>query len=199
MGNFYTNYTLRGPTQHAVAAVLAGRRAMVTPSQNDCVVVFDEVSELQDHELIADLATKLSREFSCPVLAVLNHDDDILWYQLYLGGKLADEYNSNPGCFDSSTPPPSSRGGDASILCQAFGATNIAKVERVLRTSAFAEDGYAFAFEQHADLVRALQISEYAVGTGYMSFRYNEYPEGLSAGDLLNTMDLPSSPTLGNK
>jgi hypothetical protein len=90
MGNFYTNYTLRGPSQQAVAAALAGRAAFVTPAHNGSVVVFDEKSESQDLGAIAEFAARLSREFDCPVLALLNHDDDILWYQLYLSGELTD-------------------------------------------------------------------------------------------------------------
>ena len=77
MGNFYTNNTLRGPSQQAVAAALAGRSAIVTPAQDGCVVVFDEASDEQNQEVITELAARLSREFDCPVLAVLNHDDDI--------------------------------------------------------------------------------------------------------------------------
>src|SRR2546423_14770558 len=87
MGNFYTNYTLRGPSQQAVAAALAGRKATVTPLHGGCVVVFDEASDDQDQERIVELAARLSSELRCPVLAVLNHDDDILWYQLYEFGK----------------------------------------------------------------------------------------------------------------
>src|ERR1017187_6166492 len=93
MGNFYTNYTLRGPSQQSVAAALAGRSAIVTPAQDGCVVVFDEESDEQNQEIIAELASRLSGELRCSLLAVLNHDDDILWYQLYLSGELVDEYD----------------------------------------------------------------------------------------------------------
>ena len=48
MGNFYTSYRLRGPTQEAVAAALKGRSAIMTPTENDCTVVFDEESDDQD-------------------------------------------------------------------------------------------------------------------------------------------------------
>src|SRR5262245_60172719 len=99
MGNFYVNYTLRGPDQKEVAAALKGRRARVTPRHKDCVVVYDEASDAQDQQQIAKLAGKLSKKFACPCLAVLNHDDSILWYQLWLSGKLADEYDSTPGYF----------------------------------------------------------------------------------------------------
>ena len=88
MGNFYTNYTLRGPSQQTVVAALAGRSAIVTPAQDGCVVVFDEESDEQNTEVITGLTSRLSCELRCPVLAVLNHDDDIFWYQLYLSGEF---------------------------------------------------------------------------------------------------------------
>jgi hypothetical protein len=188
MGNFYTNYTLKGPRQDDVAAALRGRKALVAPAQNGCVVAFDEQSDEQNQEIIVGLASELSRRFACPVLAVLNHDDDILWYQLYLRGEMTDEYNSAPSYFDQTATekaPPA--GGDAKKLCAAFQAGQIEEVERILRKSAFEEDGYVFAFERHADLVRALGISPFAVGTAYASFDRQEYPEGLSSEDLVST------------
>ncbi len=185
MGNFYTNYTLRGPSPQAVAAALAGRAAFVTPAQNGWVVVFDAESEEQNPEVIADLATRLSRELNCPVLAVLNHDDDILWYRLYLSGKLADEYDSSPGYFDSSGEPSGPAGGDARKLCSAFGTSDVAEVERVLRKSSFDDDGYAFAVERHADLAHVLGIPSFAVGAGYRYVTEGELPEGLHERDLI--------------
>jgi len=187
MGNFYTNYTLRGPSQQAVAAALAGRSAAVTPAENGCVVAFDEASDDQDQSLIAELASSLSSELRCPVLVVLNHDDDILWYQLYISGKLADEYDSSPGYFDASAEPSAPAGGDAEQLCAAFDASDIPAVERVLRKSSYDDDGYVFAFERHADLVRALGLPEFAVGTAYASFDRDEYPDGLSGKNLMRT------------
>lgn len=80
MGNFYVNYTLRGPSQADVAKALAGRRARVTPMHKNCVVAFDEASDSQNRNEIVKLAAKLSKKLKCAVLAVLNHDDDILWY-----------------------------------------------------------------------------------------------------------------------
>jgi hypothetical protein len=188
MGNFYTNYTLRGPSQQAVAAALAGRKAIVTPPHNGCVVAFDEASDDQDQERIVELATRLSSELRCAVLAVLNHDDDILWYQLYEGGKLTDEYDSSPGYFDPSVEPSAPAGGDAQRLCTAFGAGEAAAVEAVLRKSSYDEGGYVFAFERHADLVRALGLPEFAVGTAYASFEREEFPEGLSGEDMMSAV-----------
>ena len=187
MGNFYVNYTLRGVTQDAVAKTLGGRTCIVTRSVNDTVVVFDEDSDNQDQQVISSLATELSRKLRCPVLAVLNHDDDILWYQLYENGKLQDEYDSSPGYFDPSAKPSGPAGGDAAKLCAAFGSGKTDEVERVLRKSVFDEDGYTFAFERHDDLVSALDISAFGVGTAYASFENDEFPEGLAADDIVHT------------
>ncbi len=185
MGNFYTNYTLRGPTQQAVAKAMEGRSAFVTPAQNGCVVVIDEQSEEQDQSAICELAASLSQKLDCPVLAVLNHDDDILWYQLYVSGELTDEYDSTPGYFDPSAEPSPPSGGDAEKLCAAFGTGKIAEVETVLRKPSFDDDGYTFAFERHGDLARALGISSFGVGAGYGYVAGGELPDGLQADELL--------------
>jgi hypothetical protein len=186
MGNFYVNYTLRGPSQEAVAAALAGRNALVTPQQNGCVVVFDEKSDEQDTDVMATVASHLSVELQCPVLAVLNHDDDILLFQLYVQGDLADEYNSNPGYFDPSSGSSEPAGGLSQKLCDVFEVEDVLSVERVLRKSTFAGDGYDFEIERHEDLIRALNLSEYAVGTSYTYIQNDELPEGLSREDLMD-------------
>lgn len=185
MGNFYTNYTLRGPSPQAIVELLAGRSAIVTPAQDGCVVVFDEESEEQNTDVITSLASRLSRELRCPVLAVLNHDDDIFWYQLYLSGELADEYDSSPGYFDSGATPSVPAGGNAQKLCDAFGATAVAEVESVLRKPSFDEGGYTFAFERHEDLARALGIPLFGVGAGFGYVSQGEVPEELDEDTLI--------------
>ena len=159
----------------------------MTPSTKDTVVAFDEESDNQDQRVISSLATDLSRKLRCPVLAVLNHDDDILWYQLYKDGELQDQYDSSPGYFDPSAEPSAPAGGDAAKLCAAFGSAKTEEVERVLRKSAFDDDGYTFAIERHGDLVSALGISAFGVGTAYASFESDELPEGLSQDDVVRT------------
>jgi alanyl-tRNA synthetase len=165
MGNFYTNYTLRGPTQEQVAAALEGRSAFVTPQQNGCVVVYDEESEDQDMEVLSQMASRLSEELRCPVLAVLNHDDDILWYQLYADGELIDDYNSSPDYFEEVEESTGPSGGDAEGLCRAFGSRKVAEVKRILQEPF--GDKYTFAVQRHEDLARALGIPLFAVGKGY--------------------------------
>jgi hypothetical protein len=182
MGNFYTNYTLRGPSQQSVVALLAGHSAIVTPAENGCITVFDEESDEQDQKIIAAFASRLSGEFSCPVLAVLNHDDDIFWYQLYLNGELVDEYNSCPDYFDQSDEGADSSGGDAQKLCKAFTVNTIAEVEKILRNS----DDYTFAVERHADLANALGIPLSGVGISFRGFSDGELelPAGLEENHL---------------
>ena len=199
MGNFYVNYTLRGPSQRAVGEMLAGRSSIVTPWQAGCTVVFDEESEEQNEEVIGELASKLSGAFHCPLLAVLNHDDDILGYQLYIDGELEDEYCSTPGYFagmgDELENPggdPLSiepEGGNAKKICDAFGAESIQQVETILRRRPL-EDGYTFAFERHQDLVEALRLPQFAVGCGFENVANDELPDDLSESDLLRTKDL---------
>lgn len=193
MGNFYTNYTLRGPSQQAVAAALVGRSAVVTPAQDGCVVVFDEQSDEQDSAVITELASRLSRGLRCPVLAVLNHDDDIFWYQLYLSGELADEYDSSPGYFDPLAEPSAPKGGDAQKLCSAFGVATFAEVDSILRRSSFDEGGYTFAVERHTDLACALGIPSFGVGAGFRNVSDGELPEGLDEDGIVRVGESETS------
>jgi len=187
MGNFYVNYTVRGVDQQAVAGALAGRHSAVTPADHGAVIVFDEESDGQDTQTISSLAMRMSEALHCPVLAVLNHDDVILWYQLYLSGRLEDEYDSAPGYFEAGDELPVPSGGNAGKLCAAFGATTVEQVEEILRKSGFEGDSYTFAADRHADLVRALGLNEWAVGTAYASLEEGELPEGLSPDDIVHT------------
>jgi hypothetical protein len=157
----------------------------VSPSHNGCVVAFDAATE-QDVDGAGSLAKDLSHRLQCVVLAVSNHDDDILWYQLFERGQLVDDYDSTPGYFEATEPSPPA-GGDARKLCTAFGVPGAApRVEPILRKSLFTGDdgGYVFGVERHLDLVHALGIPEFAVGTSYDYLDSGEFPEGLSPADM---------------
>jgi hypothetical protein len=184
MGNFYVNLTVRHPDAKAVAAALADRQGFVTPVDRGYVVVFDREMERQDPQIITILGQRLSRDLRSPVLAVLNHDDDVLAYQLFADGAVIDEYNSLPDYFDDD--PDAEQGGDAQILCAAFGCTDVAAVEAVLRKPE-GRGGYEFAVERHEDLVQALGLTSNAVGLGYDYVSRGELPEGLTEGELLTT------------
>lgn len=185
MGGFYTNYTLRGPSQKAVARALEGRKAIVSPESNRCVVVFDEKSDAQDKSAIGALAMRLSGSLYCPVLAVLDHDDDILWYQLYENGRLTDQYDSWPDYFNPSPKPSGPAGGNAERLCRAFGASDPGAVEAILRKPTLNPGAYLFAHQRHAELVLALGMPEFAILKTYASFERGEIPVGFSAQDFL--------------
>jgi hypothetical protein len=187
MGNSYVNFTVRGQSQQGVADVLAGRTAIVSPVQNGNVVVYDEQSE-QMLDGVEELGAGLSRDLSCPVLAVSIYDDDILQYTLFERGEKTDEYNSQPAYFDEDADPDNpvgSSGGDAARLCHAFGVQKTVEVERILRTGSALSGGYAFEIFRHDALCKALGLPEFAVAAGYGYITRGEVPHGLDEKDLI--------------
>ncbi len=182
MGSFYTSHTLRGPTQAEVLDFLKGRTALVSRSENGCVTVLDEACESQDGELLADLAAMLSANFQCPVLALLNHDDDILYLELYESGEKTDEYNSSPGYFDEAAEDIGPSGGDANRLAQVFQVADVNKVEDALRN-----DTYVLAIKRHHDLALALGLPTCSVGTGFRYAASGELPPGVPDGAYVHT------------
>jgi hypothetical protein len=173
VGSFYTSHTLRGPSQEDVLGALSGRTALVSRAQNGCVTVLDEACETQDGELLAQLARELSARFRCPVLALLNHDDDVLYFELYENGEKTDEYNSTPGYFEGAEISGPT-GGDPKRLAAAFGVSDVAAVEAALRA-----DEYVFAMERHRDLAEALSLPACSVGVGYTYAEAGELPPGV--------------------
>lgn len=163
MGSFYTSHTLRGPTQEAVLAYLGLRSALVSKTENRFTIVLDEACESQDIDELSALAQDLSAHFGCPVLAILNHDGSVLYYELYEDGKKSDRYNSSPSELDESLGD-APMGGDAARLFAAFGANDTGKIESVLR-----REDYSSAVERHVDLASALGIPAYGVAVGYYS------------------------------
>jgi hypothetical protein len=173
MGSFYTSHIVRGPSQSQVLAWLKERPAYVSVTQGGTTVVLDAACESQDGEELAELAAGLSAQFKCPVLALLNHDDDILYYELHESGKKTDEYNSSPGFFGEGESEAGPSGGDAARLAKAFGVTDSAPIEAALRNP-----GYVFAMERHRDLAAALGLPEFSVGLGYTYAEAGEFPPG---------------------
>lgn len=182
MGSFYTSHTLRGPSQDEVLGFLKTRPAFVSRSENQCVTVLDEACESQDGEVLAELARQLSEHFRCPVIAVLNHDDDILYFELYEDGQKTDEYNSAPGYFDENAEDDGPTGGNAQRLSEVFGGAEPEKVEAILRG-----DEYVFALERHQDLAEALSFPACSVGIGYTYASAGELPPGVPEGAYVHT------------
>lgn len=203
MGLFYTNITLKGPTQERVTAYLQQQRrdAYVSPTIAGVTVVYDRACENQDDTLRV-LTCDLSRTFLCPALGALLHDDDVFWYVLYLKGEYLDEYNSDPGYFgyEGDEPPPPA-GGDAVRLCRAFGigvkritfgsddiTQRVARLLRVRwgRTDIDGQPGLP-AEERHHALAQALGFPPYAYSMGYYSIEVGNVPEGVAIPSLART------------
>ena len=161
MGSSYSNITLRGPTQTQIVETLREWQnvACISPTVNDFTVVFDEKSDSLNFDVIHALASKLSRRFQCPALAVAVYDSDVLCYFVCNNGRKVDEYQSAHGTWFEIRIPT---GGDAEELCQLFGAPGVDdnEVDDALLGD---DDG-----DDHHDLlVKALGLPAFSVGLGY--------------------------------
>jgi hypothetical protein len=178
MGSFYTNIALYRVNQEELIDYLTqiDRLTWVSPVENDFTIVYDAESDEQNTTVLHDVTEQLSRQFQCPALAVLNHDDDLLWYELFDSGKFVDSYNSTPNLFDDE-PDSEPSGGDAEMLCRLFQAqAQIAEVEAILRKPQGAE-GYIFAWERHRDLAKAVGLPKFAVGLRYNHLEFGNLPQ----------------------
>ncbi len=190
MGNFYTNVTLRAADQPGVVEVLrtAQREALVSQPANGCIVVYDRESEDQDIEVLKRLGGLLSAKLRCVALALLNHDDDVLAYWLHDNGKLVDEYVSAPAFFDDSSDSEEPDGGDANVLCRAFGAeSSAARVEEILRArrAGGGNQGYVFEYERHEALATALGLPPISIASGFNYIDDGEFPEDTTEADFV--------------
>ena len=190
MDVFYANITLRGPEQLETAAHLNRRErlAFVSPEVNGHVVVYEKRMEDQDIGDMSELASELSSHFSCPALAVLVHDDAMLWYGLHDRGELMDQYNSTPGYFVPGKRELRSTGGNSEALCQAFAPeADRRAIHEVLQAPALQRGRYKPASERHAALVEALAAPRFSVGVGYMAISAGLLPVGLAPGSLMHS------------
>lgn len=161
MGMSYFNTVVKGPAQQEIVLHLEsqGISALVSPTENDVTIIYDLVQG----------ADNLSAYFKCPVFLLGVHDDDILGYSLYTDGVEVDTYESCPGYFTGDMLPP--KGGDATKLCEAFGAEHaVRRVDEILRSPTV-----GLAVEQHKDLADALGLPPYAAVVDNLIIL--EYPE----------------------
>jgi hypothetical protein len=182
MGNFYTNITLLGPDQDQIVEYLSqqGLTAYVSPTDERATVVYEKQCDTQS-DVLERLTLRFAAHFACPALAVLNHDDDVLLYWLYAGSGLLDQYDSTPGYFEGEEALP--EGGDAAVLCKAFGVEqNASVVDAVLH-----DENFLFAVERHEALVDALNLTDFSVGFGYTTLELGQVPEGMAREDLKHT------------
>lgn len=180
MGSFYTSLTVRGADREDIVQAMKGRTAAISPAFDGYTVVWDEECEKQDQVIIERLTLQLSKQVGSSVLAVLNHDDDILWYVLCSPEGKLDEYNSAPGYFEGNELPPA--GGDAHVLAKTI-AVNASEenVRRVLHNTE-----YVFASERHSALLEALGMPVVAC-TGYNYVAAGKLPPGIAETDMVFT------------
>lgn len=186
MGNFYTNFALRGASTDEVVEYLegSGRAAVVVPETQGWVVACLEETEIQHPLLIEAAAKELSGELSCVLFGVLNHDDDVLAYWLAKDGELVDTYISAPGVLEGRDDPP--EGGDAAVLCEVAGRPEAsAMVQKILHLEA-ENSPYAFsALNRHEALVKALGIPTFTVDLGYNTAAMGDVSEELEEEELI--------------
>ncbi|MBX9693118.1 MAG: hypothetical protein K2Z81_12085, partial [Cyanobacteria bacterium] len=161
MGNFYTNISFKTSDQEAIIEYLNDQRriAYVSSVENGFVTVFDELCDRQDMRELTRLGQDLSEILACPGISVLNHDDDVFWYQVYHNGEVIDEYNSSPGYFSGSAAPPTV--GNPAALCQAFGLNKVKELTEILARKEL------FASSIHGDVAYLLGLPTYSIGLGF--------------------------------
>ena len=173
MGNFYCNFTTRGPSADEIARVLNEHRrtAYVTPTHAGKTVVFDRAADELDPAEFDAVGTLLSRELTCPALAAAVADDDELWLVLYESGKRRVEYSSRGA----------NRG--AYALSRAFGRPWMFPLVWVLLQWPY----LIFESWRHGLLAKALGLPAWCVATGYRYIERDELPDGLTVTDLRRT------------
>jgi hypothetical protein len=164
------------------------------------VVVAEQGFDRQNLHWMNTFTGELSNALQCAALALMVHDDDILYFELMERGQTIDRYDSCPGYFEPNASPEqlAPTGGNAELLCRVFDAqARRSEVETILRKSRGSDDGDAYLFEsrRHRDLCYALNIPTWAVHFGYhyLSNHYlsNHYlskqplPTGLSPDEVV--------------
>jgi len=178
----YANITVAGPSSEDVAAHLEphGVVAYVSPSVKGATVVWH--ADLSSQESIA---RELSGALACPALLMMTYAQRVLMYQLYEAGELTDTYVSEHveellGGADAPT-------GDAERLCDAFNKPSaIRRVTTILTKPAKDGQPFAYAANRHGELLSALGLPLFAVGSSYAAIEQGEMPAGpgLNVGDI---------------
>ncbi len=168
MGNFYTNVTLRTTERQAVIEYMRaqGRPCFISPICRGFTTIYDRLCEEQDVHDLETLATELSSKFRCSALAVLNHDDDVLWIGLARDGEWVTIYKSNQVL-----------SGSAWRLAREFRVLGLLPLVWLLMRSPIV----LFEIGRHSGLTSALGIPNFTVGLGYDHLLRGERPSNAKA------------------
>jgi len=190
MGNFYVNITTRKAQSNEIIDFLKSNNlsAYVIVGPPDFCTIYEQICDEQDKNHISALLREISVRFSCPAIGMLNHDDDILAYELWSNGEKVDEYDSCPGYFDPESDEMEPKGGNAKLLSELMGQdANEKSVEEVLRASGDGNENYVFAIERHEALAKIVGLPLHTVGYGFRYISEGEIPEGITKEVILKT------------
>jgi hypothetical protein len=196
MGLFYSNMTVyRVPRNELMVTLRRLRRtAFVSPDIQCFTVVFDEAIEDQDSTVIEEFGSALTGELSCPALAAMLHDDDVLYLWLFQNGKVCDRYDSLPQYFDPVAQPGPPEGGNSELLCKAFERPDRQqRVEQVLRANLLEGElpEIRGEFERHQALAAELGIPAFVAGVCYSSIAGGYVPEEFIPQEFWNVVFEP--------
>jgi len=180
MGNFYANISLHTEDQDLVIKAIRERqeKAFILPPMNGWIVVFLKRIEDADFIDVGSLTQELSKICHNTAIAVVNHDDDLLWLRICRSGEFMDEYNSAPGYFEGCDSPPS--GGDAQVLAAATGQPAAAPILK----SILHERSYTVQIDRHKEFAEAIGLPLPSVGFGYRYLERGELPAQVEEHDL---------------
>ena len=166
MGNFYTNLTIRASREEVAAVLTALRRDAYVAFVDGFSIVCDRECDKQDLDVIASLTATLSSRLASPALSVLNHDDDVLLFGLFVDGALACEYGISR--LGGTPAPPTSKREFVRRVHEAMATSRVTRTHSLpwlVRTFL----GSVLVVIRHEHLAAELGLPEATVGTG---FRY---------------------------
>ena len=171
MGSFYATVLLRDASTDAIRewCIDHERRASVMSDGPFTLVADGDALD----ESVATLAEELSRDLSCLAMSAYVYDDDLLIFNVFRSGRLADHYRSQPGnpWDGTETAEVGPSGGKPGVLAAIFGGDNAA-IDRVLHAE------YVLESWRHHDLLELLSLPGHA-----SSFRYRHLARGDSGHD----------------
>ena len=188
MGNFYVNITTRRATAEDVLSYLKSKKlsAFIVKGPEDFCTICEERCDEQDTRHISTLLKEITNQFACPAIGMLNHDDDILAYELWSDGMKVDEYDSCPGYFSGDESRMKPEGGNAKLLSELMGnGKNTEAIEAVLKASGDGDEDFVFAVERHEALAKAVGLPVHTVGYGFRYLSEGEIPEGIKEEDII--------------
>ena len=123
--------------------------------------------------MVQAYAVPLSERIQGPIVAVTNHDDDILIIETFAKGQRTGHYNSCPGCFDEDPSPEDLR--PEFLAMEGFLALGEDVTVDALTNALNPEERYVFALYAHEAAVDLFELPPLSVGLGYRYITRGEF------------------------